>query len=98
MYNSKFDLVNSIYSTIKKNKILFKFNFFIIAISVVLLGLLNKKTYSQPVYLESNSNINDSINQSLDLPLDVINSSKVLQRLKSLQLQVGLMQLVDQIN
>ena len=80
MYNSKFDLVNSIYSTIKKNKILFKFNFFIIAISVVLLGLLNKKTYSQPVYLESNSNINDSINQSLDLPLDVINSSKVLQR------------------
>ncbi len=76
MCNSRFDLANNIYLIMSNNKILFKFNSFIIITSLILFSSLNKKIYGQTIYSDSNN----SIDQSLDLSSEIVNSSKVLQR------------------
>ncbi|KFF41655.1 MAG: hypothetical protein ucyna2_00531 [Candidatus Atelocyanobacterium thalassa isolate SIO64986] len=80
MCNSRFNLVNNIYLTMRSNKILFKLNFFIIITFLILFSSFNKKIYGQNIYPNSNLDLNDSINQSLGLSSEIVNSSKVLQR------------------
>ena len=76
MFNSRFNLASDIYLIMSNNKILFKFNSFVIIIFLILFSSLNKKIYGQAIYPDSNN----SINQSLDLSSEIVNSSKVLQK------------------